>query len=236
MTELSIVVSAFNEEENVKRLFQMLSSVLDKYHINGEIIFLNNHSTDKTGELAASIAKKDKRIKVIQRYNRENKDLGSSLREGFLNCKGDYIIIMDADLSHDPEAIVDLLSHKHEADIIIGSRYVHEGRGDMTTSRLIISKAYNILTRLLLGIHVHDITTGFKLYRREVIGSLQLTNNGFGLHVEILLKALHKGYTAKEVPIHYKARDRGESKLNYKKQFRTYATPVYEMAKAKIGL
>lgn len=234
--DLSILVSAFNEEKNVTRLLQRLTSVLDTQRITGEIVFLNNHSSDRTGELADIFSKKDKRVRVIHRYNRESKDLGSSLREGFLNCSGNYIIIMDADLSHNPEDIANLFNHKKEADIIIGSRFTEGGRRDMVFSRVVISRVYNSLVRLIMNIGVMDITTGFKLYRKEVIENLNLTNNGFGLHVEILLKAIHKGYTIKEIPIFYKAREKGESKLSYRKQFKTYAKPVFDMMKMRLGL
>src|SRR3989338_3070268 len=124
--ELSMVISAFNEEKNVENLFKKLINALNKLGINWEIVFINNHSTDMTGELAEHISRRDKRIHLIQRYNRENKDLGSSLREGFKNCTGKYIIIMDADLSHDPEEIKDIFIHRHDADIIIGSRFTRK--------------------------------------------------------------------------------------------------------------
>jgi len=234
--ELSIVVSALNEEENVRNLLQRLTHVLIKYKIEGEIIFLNNHSIDRTGELADAFSKKDKRVKVIHRYNRENKGLGSSLLEGLKNCSGKYIVIMDADLSHDPEEIDNLLYHKHDADIIIGSRFTVGGKSDMPFTRTIISRLYNTLVGLLLRVGVKDITTGFKLYKKEVIDSLNLVNNDFGLHVEILLKAKHNGFTTKEIPIYYRTRSKGTSKLSYRRQFKRYAEPVLEMIKVKFRL
>ncbi|MBS3056353.1 MAG: glycosyltransferase [Candidatus Aenigmarchaeota archaeon] len=234
--ELSMVISAFNEEKNVENLFKKLINALNKLGINWEIVFINNHSTDMTGELAEHISRRDKRIHLIQRYNRENKDLGSSLREGFKNCTGKYIIIMDADLSHDPEEIKDIFIHRHDADIIIGSRFTKGGKSDMPVTRVIISKTYNFLVNLILDAKVNDITTGFKLYKRNVIDSLKLVNNGFGIHVEILLKAVHKGYTTKEIPIYYRTRTEGKSKLSYARQFKRYAEPVLEMIKIKLGL
>ncbi|MBI3190738.1 glycosyltransferase [archaeon] len=208
---------------------------MNKLNIKWEIVFLNNHSSDRTGELAKQNARRDKRVRVIQRYNRENKDLGSSLREGFKNCNGKYIIIMDADLSHDPEDIKDIFVHRHDADIIIGSRFTKGGKSDMPLTRVFISKTYNFLVNLILGVRVGDITTGFKLYKKDVLDSLKLVNNGFGLHVEILLKAVHKGYTTKEIPIHYRTRTEEKSKLSYAKQFKRYAEPVIEMIKIKLG-
>ncbi len=223
--ELSVVISAFNEEKTVESVLEKVLKVFDSYKIDGEIVFMDNHSTDKTGEFADKIAQQDKRVSVIHRRNRLNKDLGSSLREGFENAQGRYVIIMDCDLSHSPGDIQNLLKHKNEADIIIGSRYVKDGKAEMNWKRLIISKTFNFLTRTLLRTNVKDITTGFKLYNKKVLDSLNLESTGFGLHVEILLKALNKGHTAKEIPIFYQRADK-KSTLNYRKQFMSYTKPV----------
>lgn len=230
--ELSILISALNEQKTVQKVLKKILSTFDKYKVNGEIVFMDNHSTDKTGELADKVAKKDNRVKVIHRINRPNKDLGSSLIEGFANASGKYILIMDCDLSHLPEDIPNLLKHKNEADIIVGSRYTKGGKADMSLKRTIISRSFNFLTKTLLGINVKDITTGFKLYNKKMLDNLELESTGFGLHVEILVKALNKGYTAKEIPIYYQRSDK-KSTLNYKKQFISYTKPVIAALKVK---
>lgn len=230
--ELSIVISGYNEEKFVAQVLTGVLNFLDKYGIDGELIFLNNHSADKTGEIAAEIAKNNPRLRVIQRYNRPNKDLGSSLREGLQNVTGEYVLIMDCDASHDYNEINNLYSKRAEADVIIGSRYVSGGRAELNPKRWLFSIGYNLFARLLTGINVKDMTTGFKLYNRKVFDGMNLTNNGFGLHVEILLKAAAKGATFKEVPITYKKS--GKSHLNYRKQFWSYMKPVLEMAKARV--
>ncbi len=229
--ELTVVISALNEEKSVQNVLRGVLNIFDKFKIRGNIIFMNNHSTDNTGKLADQVAKKDKRIKVIHRINRQSKDLGSSLREGISNAAGDYILIMDCDLSHDPAEVKNLFDRRKEADIIVGSRYAG-GSADMPLSRQIISRTSNFIVNLFLGVRVKDISTGFKLYKREVLQSLKLTNNGFGLHVEILLKAANKGYKIKEIPIHYK-RSIKKSTLNYRKQFPSYARAVLAGLKEK---
>ncbi|MBI2559482.1 glycosyltransferase [Candidatus Woesearchaeota archaeon] len=230
--ELSVVVSALNEEKTVRSVLEQILRVFDNYKINGEIIFMDNHSTDRTGILADKAAKKDKRARVIHRINRPNTDLGSSLREGFANARGKYLIIMDCDLSHSPDEIPNLLKHKNEADIIIGSRYTKGGKADMSLKRSIISRSFNLMTKIIAGTNVNDITTGFKLYKKEVLDKLKLTSTGFGLHVEIFLKAINKGCKAIEVPIHYQRADK-KSTLNYRKQFLSYAKPVLSALKEK---
>ena len=230
--ELTVVISALNEEKTVQNVLTKVLGVFDRRKINGEIVFMDNHSTDNTGHLAERIAKKDKRVKVIHRKNRPNKDLGSSLREGFANSNGKYVLIMDCDLSHSPDEIPNLLKHKNEADIIIGSRYTKGGKADMNLKRSIISRTFNSLTRLLLNTNVKDITTGFKLYNKKVLDSLKLESTGFGLHAEILLKSLSKGFTAIEIPIYYQRADK-KSTLNYRKQFLSYTKPVLAALKEK---
>lgn len=230
---LSVVISALNEEKTVTTVLQTVLGVLDQYKINGEIVFLNNHSTDNTGALADAVAKNDKRVKVIHRYDRPNKDLGSSLREGFANAKGEYVIILDCDLSHDPNEIPHLLKYKDKADIIVGSRFVKGGKADMQFSRTVISRTYNTVANLLVGTKIKDMTTGFKLYKKKMLDELNLESNGFGLHVEIPIKACLKGYTAFEVPIYYKRSDK-RSTLQYKKQFKSYSKPILKGLKARI--
>lgn len=230
--EISVVISALNEEKTVKNVLIKVLGVFDKNKIDGEIIFMDNHSTDKTGNFADKVSKKDRRVKVVHRINRPNKDLGSSLIEGFDNARGKFVLIMDCDLSHSPDDIPNLLKHKNEADIIVGSRYTKGGKADMNLKRSIISKTYNLLTRLLLNTKVTDITTGFKLYNKKIFDNLKFKSTGFGIHVEILLKALNKGYTAIEVPIYYQRADK-KSTLNYRKQFLSYAKPVFAALKEK---
>ncbi len=230
--ELSVVISALNEEKTVENVLKTVLAVFDKHRINGELIFLDNHCTDQTGDIADKIAKSDERVNVIHRRNRPSKDLGSSLKEGFSNARGNYVLIMDCDLSHNPEEIPLILKHRNEADIIIGSRYVAGGKADMSLSRTLISTAYNIWVRFLLDINIHDITTGFKLYNRKIFDKIKLESNGFGLHVEIPIKAVMNGFTFKEIPIYYRKCDK-KSTLNYRKQFKSYTAPILSAFKNK---
>ena len=230
-SELSVVISALNEEKHVKQVLEGVLNFFDEYKINGDIVFMDNHCTDNTGKIAGSIAKKDRRVKVIHRVNRPNRDLGSSLKEGISNATGNYILIMDCDLSHDPKEIKQLFDRRKEADVIVGSRY-SGGSAEMSLSRTIISGTANFIVNHLLGVKVKDISTGFKLYKREALNNLKLTNEGFGLHVEILLKIANRGYKIKEIPIHYK-RSLKKSTLNYRKQIPSYANAVISGIKDK---
>jgi glycosyltransferase involved in cell wall biosynthesis len=230
-SELTIVISGLNEEGSVKEVLTGVLKMFDKDKINGDVIFLNNHSTDNTGALADSVAKNDPRLRVIHRLNRPNTDLGSSLKEGISEAAGDHILIMDCDSSHDPEEVKNLFSRRNDADIIVGSRYAG-GSAEMPFSRVIISGISNFVVNHLLGVKVKDISTGFKLYKRETLQNLNLKNDGFGLHVEILLKASNRGSSMIEVPIHYK-RSLTDSTLNYRKQLPSYGRAVLSGIKDK---
>jgi len=230
--ELNIVISAFNEERYVESVLNGVLAWLDQLDMDCEIIFLNNHSTDRTGPIADEIASRDTRLHVIHRENRISKDLGSSLREGLASINGKYVLIMDCDSSHEYQELNKLFSIRGDNDIVIGSRFVQGGKAELNLLRNIFSRSYNLFTRFILGVRVRDLTTGFKLYNHKIFEGMTLTNDGFGLHVEILLKALSKGIKVQEIPISYKKS--GKSHLSYRKQFKSYMKPVVGMFKARI--
>ncbi len=223
---LSVIISALNEEARVGAVLRQVLEIFKKYHIDSELIFLNNHSTDHTGDIAAELAKIEPHLKVIHRYNRFSKDLGSSLKEGIQNASGDFFLIMDCDLSHNPEDIKRLFESREKADIIIGSRFVKGGSATLSSQRRLSSRFYNILARALTGIPVNDLTTGFKLYSTKKVVDIKIKNNGFGFHVELPIKAYFRGATFLEIPIHYEKSPK-ESTLHYRKQFFSYMNPVF---------
>jgi len=232
--ELSVVISAYNEEKSVEKVLNGVLQSFKKYGIIGELIFMDNHCTDKTGDIADKVAKKSKKLRVIHRRRRKSRDLGSSLIEGLNQAKGEFVLIMDCDDSHNYQDVKRLFSQRKNADIIIGSRFVKGGGSDFTLKRKVISNFYNFLIPLFLGVKIKDMTTGFKLYNREkVLKGMNLKNNGFGLHIELILKAKAKGCTHKEIPIYYK-KSAGKSHLNYKKQFWSYGKPALTMLGCRI--
>jgi glycosyltransferase involved in cell wall biosynthesis len=223
--ELSVVVPALNEEKTVSATLTRVLEVFDREKIDGEVILVDDASADRTGTLADEIAGKDRRARVIHRSGGKKGNLGSSLREGFRNARGEYVIVLDCDLSHDPADIPKLLRRRDEADIIVGSRYVKGGTADMPLQRVILSRTYNFIAKALLGLSIRDVTTGYKLYKKKMLDDLGLQSDGFGVQVEIIVKAHLKGYTAKEVPIHYTRSDK-KSTLIYREQFASYMLPL----------
>jgi len=231
--QLSVVISALNEERTVAAVLARVLSVFDREKIEGEIVFVDDRGTDRTGALADEIAAKDARVRVLHRHPGAPGNLGSALREGFRNSQGEYVVVLDCDLSHDPDDIPRLLAQRGAADIVVGSRFIAGGRAEMPRRRVLLSRAYNLFAKMVLGLAIADVTTGYKLYKRKMLDALDLESQGFGLQVEIVVKAHLKGYTAMEVPIHYRRSDK-KSTLVYRRQFASYTLPLLLGLKARL--
>jgi len=223
--DLTIIISGYNEGVRVKDVLENVLGVIEKYKIGASVLFLDNHSTDDTGTEADSVAQNNRRLQVIHRRNRPNKDLGSSILEGISLVQTKHFMIMDCDLSHNPEDIPKLFERRFDADIVIGSRFVNGGSADLQLKRSILSQGFNTFARIIVGIPVYDLTTGFKLYKTDLIKNLTFKNNGFGLHVEMPIRAFLNGATVLEIPIHY-SKSPKKSTLRYRKQFFSYMSPV----------
>ena len=169
----AIIIPTYNEAGNIEVLVE---KILELELNNSKIIVIDDNSPDGTGEIAESLSEKFKgRIDVIHRARKLG--LGSAYKEGFktaLKEGAQTIITMDADLSHDPNAIPELLSELRDNDLVIGSRYV-EGGGivGFPLWRLALSSIAQGLCRFFLGIKVHDSTTAFRAYKAKVIKSIK---------------------------------------------------------------
>ena len=210
--EVSIVVPTYNERENVQLLCDGIRSALDGWW-SYEVIFVDDNSPDGTAGAVRQLAERDSAIKLLERPGKLG--LGSAVVDGFRMARGDYWVMMDADLSHRPQHLPGLLNALSEADIAVGSRYT-PGGGVMNwpLHRRMVSRGASATGRLLLGLNVRDTTSGFAAFRREAIETIlpSLNPKGFKLLLEILAKA--QGPVVKEVPIIFVDRQYGKSKLS----------------------
>jgi dolichol-phosphate mannosyltransferase len=232
--EISILISGLNEEKLVKPLLSEVIHVVKKNKINGEILFMDDHSTDNTGKIADQIASKNRIVRVIHRkgvHGESKGGVGNSIRDGFRNSRGDYVLYMDCD-SHNPKHIPEFFKHRRDADIIIGSRFVKGGGAEMPLTRWLATAPFNFTAKILLNLKVRDLTSGYKLYSKKMLDNLKLDSEGFGIHVEIPLKAFSRGYSAIEIPIYYK-KSHKKSTLNYRKQFFSYTIPLVNAIKKR---
>lgn len=203
--ELSVVIPALNEADNLAKLLPQLHAVLSSLGIEYEIIVVDNNSSDATAEVCAA----EGAILIQQ----TEPGYGGALRAGFEHASGQYILTMDADLSHVPDFIPAMWNRRADAELVIASRYVEGGSADMPLYREILSIILNVVYTKLLSLPLKDISSGFRLYRTSALTDLDLRSNDFDAQEEILIKCYARGYKIIEVPFRYMPRVTGKSKV-----------------------
>lgn len=210
-----VVVPTYNERENLEALLEGLWSHCPEAHV----LLVDDGSPDGTGNLADVIARSEPRLQVLHRAAKSG--LGTAYVEGFriaLAQEYELVVEMDADLSHRPEDLPRLLEGALHADLVIGSRNIRGGSVvGWSALRRAISRGGSLYTRLILGLPVHDCTSGFKCFRRDALLTLdlaQLRSNGYGFQVEVNHLCHRAGLRIVEVPITFPDRTRGHSKMS----------------------
>jgi dolichol-phosphate mannosyltransferase len=210
---VTVVLPTYNEREN-------LSDIAAAITTHGyRLLVVDDSSPDGTGEIADEMARANPAISVLHREKKEG--LGPAYRAGFDRALADgaeTVIEMDADFSHDPADLPRLVEAVEQgADLAIGSRYVPGGSTpDWPWSRRFISKGGNLYARIMLGIPTRDATAGFRAFRAEALRVLSYENaeaSGYGFQVEMAMRAHGAGMKVVEVPISFKDRTRGTSKM-----------------------
>ncbi len=217
MTTTRIIVPTYNEKENLEPLVARLLAL----PVAVGVIVVDDGSPDGTGEIADRLAAEHPgRIHVIHRAGKLG--LGTAYVAGFHRAIAegvDFAITMDADFSHPPEKIPELLAKAETGyDLVIGSRYVPGGKAvECTLPRQMLSWGANTFARVLLGLKAHDTTAGFRCYRREVLESIALDrifSNGYSFLMEMLYLVQRAGWRVGEVPIVFHNRQQGVSKIS----------------------
>ncbi len=212
-----VLVPTYDEAENLEPLLDAILAREPGFHV----LVIDDASPDGTGAIAQRRADADPRIHVLHRPGKAG--LGRAYVAGFrwaLAAEAGYthVFEMDADFSHDPRYLRPLLDAASDgADVAIGSRYVPGGgtRGWGPVRRA-ISRGGGLYARLLLDLPVHDPTSGFKCFRREVLQALDLSavmTSGYGFQIELTYRALQAGFRVREIPIVFPDRTRGASKM-----------------------
>ncbi|MDJ0674192.1 MAG: glycosyltransferase [Calothrix sp. MO_167.B42] len=220
---LSIVIPAYNEESCIVQTVQTISELLESEEINYEILVVNDNSRDRTEELLQRLSSQNHQVRYINNYYPNG--FGFAVRCGVENFQGDAVAIVMADSSDDP---IDIVSYYHKLqegyDCIFGSRFIKGGKViDYPTHKLIINRLSNLFIQILFGLKFNDTTNAFKIYRREVIeGISPLVSHHFNLTVEMPLKAIARGYSYGMMPITWRNRATGVSKLKLKEMGSRY--------------
>jgi len=225
---LTVIIPTYNEKDNIETLVgQLLALPLE---VN--VIVVDDNSPDGTGAIADRLAiEHPGRVSVIHRAGKLG--LGTAYIAGFKKALAegaDLICTMDADFSHDPSYIPALVSKIEEGyDLVIGSRYVRGGGSNQTLPRKALSWGANTITRVLVGLHVHDTTAGFRCYRRQVLESLGLDairSSGYSFLFEMLFRVERLGWKVGEVPIRFQDRRLGASKVSKNEIVRALKTAM----------
>lgn len=213
--EKLIIVPTYNERENVPGLLERLLALPHDLHV----LVVDDNSPDGTGEIVEEWKSRESRIHLIRRAGKMG--LGSAYRDGFryaLDHGAEYIFEMDADFSHDPDAIGELIAAAQEADLVLGSRYLDGVTVvNWPLTRLILSYTANVYTRIITGLPVRDATGGFKCFRRKALEAVRLDrveSDGYAFQIEMSFKVWKKGFRIKEIPIIFVDRRAGVSKMN----------------------
>jgi dolichol-phosphate mannosyltransferase len=211
-----VVLPTYDEAENVEAI---AIAALAKLPASARVLIVDDASPDGTGEIADRLAAEQERIEVLHRPRKEG--LGPAYIAGFrraLAGGAGLIVEMDADFSHQPAYLPRLLETAERADLTIGSRYVPGGGvGDWGALRRAISRSGSAYARLALGVGVRDLTGGFKCFRREVLEAIDLDSvrsRGYAFQVELTYRAIQRGFTVVEVPIVFRDRRAGSSKMD----------------------
>ncbi len=215
MSTTVVVIPTYEEAETIGTTLDAVLAAAPEV----DVLVVDDDSPDGTGGLVRSHPAFGSRVRLLSRPGKDG--LGAAYRAGFAWAVGqgyDVVVQMDADLSHPPAAVPALVAALDHADVAIGSRYVAGGRvEDWGPARRLLSWGGNAYVRTVLGLDVHDATAGFRAFRREAllrIGALRSEANGYAFQVENTWRAALAGLVTTEVPITFRDRTLGRSKMS----------------------
>ena len=214
-----VMIPTYNEAANLDGIVRAAISQLEA-HVAGQyrILVVDDNSPDGTGAIADALAGELEVVEVLHRPGKAG--LGQAYLAGFARAGGgaELLIEMDADFSHDPRYLPQLIAAADHADLVLGSRYVPGGGvRDWGLLRRPISRGGGVYARLILGVQVRDLTGGFKCIHRRVLEAIDLSSvraEGYVFQIEVTYRAVLAGYTVKEIPIVFPDRTAGESKMS----------------------
>jgi dolichol-phosphate mannosyltransferase len=213
-----LILPTYNEAENIEGLVRAALAQLETTGLEHTILVVDDGSPDGTGRIADRLAEELAPVRVHHRDRKQG--LGRAYLAGFaiaLDNGAELVLEMDSDFSHDPADLPRLIAAARAADLVLGSRYV-PGGGVRSWGRLrrLVSRGGSAYARILLGVPVRDLTGGFKCFHRRVLEAIDLENvhaDGYGFQIELTYKAVRAGFKVAEVPILFRERSVGESKM-----------------------
>jgi dolichol-phosphate mannosyltransferase len=238
MAKMLQIVPTYNEIENIERLVAELLEQKSPY-ADIDILVVDDASADGTGDAVRRMGEANPRVHLLSRSGKLG--LGTAYIAGFryaLERGYDFAGTMDADFSHPPSCIPAFLEAIRKADVVIGSRYIPGGGvSNWGIHRHILSGTANFLARLVGGLKPRDCTTGYRLYRAELLRKLDLdriTSNGYSCLMELVFVCQKAGARIVESPIQFVDRRAGQSKISHKEIFKAFAT-LYRLGQKRFG-
>jgi dolichol-phosphate mannosyltransferase len=213
--KIMVVVPTYNERANLEELIPRVLGQLPDI----ELLVVDDGSPDGTGEYADSVAAENPRVHVLHRPGKMG--LGSAYVYGFtqaLTTDAELVIQMDADFSHNPDEIPNLVAQAREYDVVLGSRYITGANVvNWPLRRLFLSYFANVYTHIVTGLPLRDSTGGFKCFHRKVLGKIELEtirSDGYSFQIEVNFRSWRKGFSLVEIPIVFVDRHSGTSKMS----------------------
>ena len=211
--KILIFTATFNEIENIQKII----NVILKNYSNLHLLIIDDNSPDGTGKLVSRLSKKFKNLKLISRGSK--KGLDTAHKKAYQYAKKnnyDYLITMDADLSHDPKKINRFINYLSEYSFVIGSRYIKGGKCLMKKKRLLLSKYGNLLIKKVLDIDLNEFTTSYRGFNLKLLKGFnlnQVKSRGYSFFMATVFEIYFRNFSIKEIPIIFKDRAKGESKI-----------------------
>ena len=221
MSKTLIFTATYNEKENIKKLLENLNHL----KIDIDILVIDDNSPDKTWEILQELEKNSNNLKVIVRKNKSGLDTAHKLAFKYAKDNGyEKFISMDADLSHDPNEIPKMIDILEKSSFVIGSRYIAGGKCEMSTHRLMLSIIGNKLIKKILRINCNEFTTsyrGFNLLKLKEFNLSIVKSKGYSFFMETIYRLNKQEVIINEIPIHFRNRRHGNSKIPGVEIFRT---------------
>jgi dolichol-phosphate mannosyltransferase len=215
-----LFLPTYNEAENLDAIVRATIGQLEAAAPGDwRLLVVDDSSPDGTGQLADRLADELPQVEVLHRSGKDG--LGPAYLAGFeyaLTRGAEYVIVMDADFSHDPEHLPAMIAAAQHSDLVLGSRYVAGGEViNWPPLRRVLSRSGSLYARLMLGVQVRDLTAGFRCVRRRVLEAVEpstLRSQGYVFNIELTYRALLAGFSVQEIPIRFRDREEGESKMS----------------------
>ena len=201
--DLTVLIPALNEGPNLAILLPQVTGILRRHSVRFEILVLTRNADQATIDAARQHG-----ARIVEQTQ---PGYGGALTTGFPVAAGEYLLTMDADLSHPPEIVERLWLERDQADVTIASRYVPGGSADMGFYRYALSRVLNALFSRGLDVPIRDLSSGFRLYRSRVIREQHITSRDFDVLQQIVVQAFAEGWRVREVPFRYQPREHGSS-------------------------